>query len=107
MDDDNEKTITIQGQLDVSDELCSDGTAALSVILENGEEYVINNRKTVKRLQKMAYNQETLVFTGTIKQDSTGLNVLVVQSCAKPQPVPVKQSSRTRKTAQSKRRSPK
>ena len=107
MDDNKEKIITIQGQLDVSDELCSDGTAALSVTLENGEEYVINNRKTVKRLQKMAYNQETLVFTGTIKQDSTGLRVLLVQSCAKPQPAPVKASSRGRKTAQAKRQSSK
>ncbi len=81
---DEEKIITVKGQLDVSDELCSDGTAALSVTLENGEEYTINNRKTVKRLQKMAYNQATLMFTGTLSEDSTGLKVISVQSCTFP-----------------------
>ena len=85
MDSDNsEKLVTITGQLDVSDELCSDGTAALSIINDNGDEYVINNRRVVKRLQRLAYNQETLVFTGTVRQDSTGLKILSVQSCAKP-----------------------
>ena len=82
--DDSEKQVTITGQLDVSDELCSDGTAALSIILDNGDEYVINNRKVVKRLHRLAYNQETVVFTGTVRQDSTGLKILSVQSCAKP-----------------------
>ena len=85
MDNDNpENTVTITGQLDVSDELCSDGTAALSIILDNGDEFVINNRRVVKKLQRLAYNQERLIFTGTVRQDSTGLNVFSVQGCTKP-----------------------
>ena len=91
-----DKSITITGQLDVSDELCSDGTAALSIILDNGDEYVISNRKVVKRQQRLAYNQERLVFTGVVKQDATGLKVFSVQSCSKPEEKP---KTPARKTA--------
>ena len=102
MDSDNsEKQVTITGQLDVSDELCSDGTAALSIILDNGDEYVINNRRVVKRLQRFAYNQETLVFTGTLRQDSTGLKILSVQSCAKPVETPKPAPRKTGRSASS------
>ena len=99
--DNSEKLVTITGQLDVSDELCSDGTAALSIILDNGDEYVINNRRVVKRLQRFAYNQETLVFTGTVRQDSTGLKILSVQSCAKPVEKPKPAPRKTGRAASS------
>ena len=104
MDSDNsENLVTITGQLDVSDELCSDGTAALSIINDDGDEYVINNRRIVKRLQRLAYNQETLVLTGTFRQDSTGLKILSVQSCAKPVEKPKPAARKTGRAASAKK----
>ena len=72
--------VELTGILDVSTELCIDGSEALALVTDDGDEYVINNRKTVKRLFKYAYNMSRLICTGYLEHDPTGIDILSVVS---------------------------
>ncbi|MBR0459590.1 MAG: hypothetical protein IJJ26_10170 [Victivallales bacterium] len=66
------------GTLDVTDELCDDGSNALSFTTTDGEEYIIRNRKMVRRLEKYAYEQSEVTIWGCVKHDPSGIDVLCV-----------------------------
>jgi len=85
VDDDPREEIEITGQIDVSDELCSNGTEALAIVTADGDEYVIKNRKTVKRLKKYAYDQSVIKFRGYITHDPTGIELFSVLSYEPPE----------------------
>ena len=54
MTENSQREIDVKGHIEVSDELCEDGSEALVFITEDNEEFVIRNRKVVKRLMKYA-----------------------------------------------------
>lgn len=83
-EDEDRVEIEVVGHLDVSDEHCSDGSAALSIVLDNGDEYTVRNRKVVKRLMKYAYDQVEMTFKGYLSHDPTGIDVFSVTSVVPP-----------------------
>ncbi len=87
MTESNQREININGHIEVSDELCEDGTEALAFITEEGEEFVIRNRKVVKRLKKYAYQEDIPIkIHGLVKRSTDGIDVLGVLGYEAPKP---------------------
>lgn len=83
-DDSDKKEREFTGTLDVSDELCADGSEALSYNTDDDDEFIIKNRKAVRRLMKYAYAQVHIAIRGYIVRDATGLNILYVTGYTPP-----------------------
>ena len=97
--------VELTGVLDVSTELCIDGSEALALVTDDGDEYVINNRKTVKRLFKYAYNMSRLICTGYLEHDPTGIDIFSVVSFVEdetPQNIPTPKKAAPKKAAEKK-----
>ena len=77
MAESNQREINISGRIEVSDELCEDGSEALVFITEESDEFVIRNRKVVRRLKKYAY-QDPIKIHGMVKRSTDGIDVLGV-----------------------------
>ncbi len=87
MTESNQREIDINGHIEVSDELCDDGTEALVFITEDNEEFVIRNRKVVKRLIKYAYQDDIAIkIHGLVKRSTDGIDVLGVLGYEVPKP---------------------
>ena len=79
MSESNQREIDVKGHIEVSDELCEDGTEALVFITEDNEVFVIRNRKVVKRLMKFAYQDDIAIkIHGMVKRSTDGIDVLGV-----------------------------
>jgi len=79
MSENNQREIDVKGHIEVSDELCEDGTEALVFITEDSEEFVIRNRKVVRRLMKYAYLEDVAIkIHGMVKRATDGIDVLGV-----------------------------
>ena len=79
MTENSQREIDLKGHIEVSDELCEDGSEALVFITEDNEEFVIRNRKVVKRLMKYAYQDDSPIkIHGLVKRSTDGINVLGV-----------------------------
>ena len=72
-DRDEKKEMYLKGHLEESEELCDDGTQALVIVTDDGEEYYIKNKKKIRKLQKYAlYNDIQIEFHGVLKYDLEG-----------------------------------
>ena len=79
MSENNQREIDVKGHIEVSDELCEDGTEALVFITEDNEVFVIRNRKVVRRLMKFAYQDDIAIkIHGMVKRSTDGIDVLGV-----------------------------
>ncbi len=79
MTESNQREIDVRGHIEVSDELCEDGSEALLFITEENEAFVIRNRKVVKRLMKYAYEEDVHIkIHGLVKRSTDGIDVLGV-----------------------------
>ncbi len=87
MSESNQREIDVKGHIEVSDELCEDGTEALVFITEDNEVFVIRNRKVVKRLMKFAYQDDIAIkIHGMVKRSTDGIDVLGVLGYEAPKP---------------------
>ena len=85
MIEDNQREIDVKGHIEVSDELCDDGTEALVFITEDSEEFIIRNRKVVRRLMKYAYQDDIAIkIHGMVKRSTDGIDVLGVMGYEAP-----------------------
>ena len=86
MRDRDEKTeMYLKGHLEESEELCDDGTQALVIVTDDGEEYYIKNKKKIRKLQKYAlYDDIQIEFHGVLKYDLEGLPVFSIISYTPP-----------------------
>ena len=86
MRDRDEKTeMFLKGHLEESEELCDDGTQALVIVTDDGEEYYIKNKKKIRKLQKYAlYDDIQIEFHGVLKYDLEGLPVFSIISFTPP-----------------------
>lgn len=85
-EDYEKKEIDLLGRIDVSDELCDDGSEALAIVTDDGEEYVIKNRKMVKRLMKYAYVDDLkIAFHGFSRLDDDGITLFSVVNYSIPE----------------------
>ena len=79
MSESKQREIDVKGHIEVSDELCEDGTEALVFITEDNEVFVIRNRKVVRRLMKFAYQDDIAIkIHGMVKRSTDGIDVLGV-----------------------------
>ncbi len=73
------KEMDIEGRVDVSDELCDDGSEALSIVTDDGDEYIIKSRKMIKHLMKYAYVDDLKIkFHGFARLDTDGIVLFTV-----------------------------
>lgn len=79
MAESEQREINAKGRIEVSDELCGDGTEALVFITADEDEYVIRNKKAVKHLKKYAYLDDVeITIHGLVKRSTDGIDVLGV-----------------------------
>lgn len=72
--------VTIVGRLDFYEDL-ELGSNLVAVYTDDGEEYVISNRKMVRRLMPYAEDDIDITFVGTVDEDPySHIKVLTVQS---------------------------
>ncbi|MBR4675990.1 MAG: hypothetical protein IKP00_16140 [Victivallales bacterium] len=84
-DRDEKKEMYLKGHLEESEELCDDGTQALVIVTDDGDEYYIKNKKKIRKLQKYAfYDDIELEFHGILKYDLEGLPVFSIISYTPP-----------------------
>ncbi|MBR4221648.1 MAG: hypothetical protein IKR81_10855 [Victivallales bacterium] len=84
-DKDEKKEMYLKGHLEESEELCDDGTQALVIVTDDGDEYYIKNKKKIRRLQKYAfYDDIQIEFHGVLKYDLEGLPVFSIISYTPP-----------------------
>ena len=76
--DDERKEIEVTGELGETDELCDDGSSALSLMTPEGDEYIICNRRMVRRLMKYAEAQVEITLRGYVRHDPTDIDILSV-----------------------------
>ena len=73
------KEMDIEGRVDVSDELCDDGSEALAIVTDDGDEYIIKSRKMIKHLMKYAYVDDLKIkFHGFARLDTDGIVLFTV-----------------------------
>ncbi len=109
-DRDEKKEMYLKGHLEESEELCDDGTQALVIVTDDGEEYYIKNKKKIRKLQKYAfYDDIQIEFHGVLKYDLEGLPVFSIISYTPPKDNAVAQdeagyAAEGRKTSKRKRK---
>ena len=109
-DRDEKKEMYLRGHLEESEELCDDGSQALVIVTEDGDEYYIKNKKKIRKLQKYAlYNDIEIEFHGVLKYDLEGLPVFSIISFTPPKDNAVEQDeasyvAEARKTTKRKRK---
>ncbi|MBQ6471402.1 MAG: hypothetical protein IJJ33_05425 [Victivallales bacterium] len=77
--------VELFGELGETDELCDDGSSALSLMTPEGDEYIICNRKIVRRLMKYAEAQVEITLRGYVRHDPSGIEILSVTGYDAPQ----------------------
>jgi len=83
--DEDKLEITLTGHIEIADELCEDGSEALCIVTAEGDEYLIKNKKTIRRLMKYAYYDSVDInFRGIARHSDDGTNLFNVLSFEAP-----------------------
>ncbi|MDQ0291721.1 hypothetical protein [Oligosphaera ethanolica] len=79
-EDKEQRVVTITGQVDIFEDMPGADADAISILCQDGNEYIVTTRKMVKRLMPFAGEEVDILFQGTISKDHSGLDILTVHS---------------------------
>lgn len=79
-EDKEQRVVTITGQVDIFEDMPGTDADAISILTQDGDEYIVNTRKMVKKLMPFAGEEVDILFQGTISKDHSGLEILTVHS---------------------------
>lgn len=79
-EDKEQRVITITGQVDIFEDMPGSDADAISILSQDGDEYIVNTRKMVKKLMPFAGEEVDILFQGTISKDHSGLEIFTVHS---------------------------
>ena len=79
-EDKEQRVVTITGQVDIFEDMPGADADAISILCQDGNEYIVTTRKMVKRLMPFAGEEVDILIQETISKDHSGLDILTVHS---------------------------
>lgn len=79
-EDKEQRVVTITGQVDIFEDMPGTDADAISILSQDGNEYIVSTKKTVKKLMPFAGEEVDILFQGTVSKDHSGLDILTVHS---------------------------
>jgi hypothetical protein len=79
-EDKEQRIVSITGQVDIFENMPGTDADAISILSQDGNEYIVSAKKMVKKLMPFAGEEVDLLFQGTVAKDHSGLEVLSVHS---------------------------
>jgi len=79
-EDKEQRVVTITGQVDIFEDMPGTDADAISILSQDGNEYIVSTRKMVKKLMPFAGEEVDILFQGTVAKDHSGLEILNIHS---------------------------
>lgn len=72
--------LSVTGQVDIFEDMPGTNADAISILTNDGDEYVVITHKMIKRLMPFAGEEVDILFQGTVSRDHSGLEIFNIHS---------------------------